>query len=42
MKPAGDSGLLIDCGQASKLTQGLVKGVFTEASAPPNIWYWLA
>jgi hypothetical protein len=38
MKPAGDLRLLIDCGQASKLTQGLIKGVLTEADAPPYSW----
>jgi hypothetical protein len=38
MKATGDSSLLIDCGQASKLTHGLVKGVVTEADVPPYIW----
>jgi hypothetical protein len=42
MEPAGDLRLLIDCGQASKLTHGLAKGVFTEAGAPPNIWWFPA
>jgi hypothetical protein len=41
MESAGDLRLLIDCGQASKLTQGLVKGVFTEATFPPYIWWFI-